>query len=385
VIARAAVVVALVLAIAPAHADGDDGAAAFRAAEQLLGAGELEAAQAAYEAVANRYPDGPWADGALLEAGELAERRGDLDGAIALWQRLLDDYPTSREARRARARMGVVSRRVGEDGAWVELAEQVDAIQRAEADAEDSTPHAEAMTALIASHPDYPQAFQAQMWTGDTWLRLGLPARAAASFAEARATADDPAERWRADKAHADALTADGRLDDAARAYRGLYGRGDVEDRAVDTALAKVAKIRQRAKLRVLSWLALAASLIVVVASTARATRSARGTLRALIRPPIEVLYFAPVALVLIGVALTGNQVVGAAVQRILAGGLITTWLVGASLEASRRASRLRWPIVLLHLVVAVAAIASVCFLAVFHDQLIDMIAETWAHGHDMH
>lgn len=359
-----------------------DSGADFRAATQLIGEGKLEEAQAAFEALYERDPTGDWADDSLIEAAELAERRGQLARALELWRRAAELEPPTPYLRRVRARIEALGGKLGADGEWREVAEQVDAIQRASVGAEDETPQAEAMTALMEANPEYPRAHAVWMWIGDAWMRLALPERALAAFAAAAERGDDD-DRWYARKAVADALAALGRLDDAERAYRALYGHGDLGDRAIDKAIEKLDKIRRRAFLRLASALALIGALGFVIACAAWCTRSARGTARALIRPPVEVFYFAPVAAVLIGVALTGNEMVAGAVRWILLGGLVTSWLIGASLEAARRAGRLRLGVAAAHAVVASIAIAAVCFLAVAHDQLLDLIGETWTHGHD--
>lgn len=375
--------VVLVIALGARVAHADD---AFRDATRMLGAGDLEGAQAAFDAIVAADPaNKPLASEALAEAARVAERRGDFAGAQARWQRIVDDYGGERQAPHARKRVAALAERIGDDGAWLEVAEQVDAIQRAAVRAEDPTPQAEAMAALLAAHPDYPRAFEARMWTGDTWLRLGLPARAEAVYADALAATQDPAQQWAAAKARGDALAAQGQLDDAERVYRGLYGAGDLQDRALDRELDTLAKIRARARLRLLCWLGLALALVIVTAALAWATRSPRVALRALARPPVDVVYFVPVALIFGAVAWRGNDLVAGAVRWILLGGLVTTWLVGASLEACRRHRRIGAPLVLLHIAAATIAIASVCYLSVFHDQLLDLLAETWNHGHDIH
>src|SRR5687767_653507 len=90
-------VVALAAGSAAAQDAGYDAAARFRDATVLLGAGDLDAAQAAFEAVAAAEPAGPWADDALSEAASVAERRGDLGAAQRLWRRILAEHPSSRQ------------------------------------------------------------------------------------------------------------------------------------------------------------------------------------------------------------------------------------------------------------------------------------------------
>jgi outer membrane protein assembly factor BamD (BamD/ComL family) len=379
-VAVALCAVATAAAAQPADPAGD----AFRDATGLLGDGKLAEAQAAFEAVAALDPAGPWADDALAEAAGAAERRGDLAAARRLWRRVLDEHPASRQSRRARARVAAIEKAIGEGGRWLQVAEQHEAILRASIGKSDPSAEVEALAALVAAYPDYPRAHEARMWIGDAWMRLGRPGAAAARFQEARERATDPDERWRAGKAHGDALAMAGDLDGAERIYRGMLGEGDdLADRALAEALADVAKMRTRSRLVLAAWIVLAAGLLLALASAWWLAGGVRPALRALARPPIEVWFFLPVALVFLGVSMSGNFLVEAAVREILLGGLAITWLGGATLELARRRGRLRLPVVLVHVVATTAVIAAVCYLAVMHDRLIDMLAETWHHGHD--
>jgi hypothetical protein len=222
------------------------------------------------------------------------------------------------------------------------------------------------------------------MWIGDAWMRLGRPGLAARRFAAARDLASRPEDRWRAAKAHGDALAMDGDLDGAERVYRGLFGQSDdLSDRALGEALDDLAKMRLRARLILGAWLVLLAGLLGALVAAWRLAGGVRPALRALVRPPIEVWFFLPVAAVISGVALSGNFLVEIAVREILLGGLAVTWLGGVTLELARRRGRLSFPVILVSVLASTASIAAICYLAVMNDQLIDMLSETWHHGHD--
>lgn len=377
--------VAITLCVLAATAAAQDAAGdAFRAATKLLADGELEQAQAAFEAVAALDPAGPWADDALAEAAGAAERRGDLTAARRLWRRVLAEHPSSRQSRRARARVAAIEEAIGAGGEWLAVAEAHEAILRASVGKSDPTPQVEELAALVEAHPAYPRNQEARLWIGDAWMRLGRPGRAAEVFLAARATATDPDDRWRAGKSHGDALALAGDLDGAERVYRGMLGEGDaLSDRALHEGLDDVAKMRLQARLIFAAWIILAVVLLIGLAGAWWLGGGVRPALRGLARPPVEVWFFLPVAAVIAGVALTGNFLVELAVREILLGGLALTWVGGGTLEMARRRGRLRWPIVLVHLVATTAAVVAICYLAVMNDRLIDMIAETWTHGHD--
>ncbi len=377
------VVVALLLA-APARAGSP--AEDFRAASLRYADGDLVGAQAAYLAIADADPSGAWADDALSEAAGIAEKRGALAEARTLWRRLVDEHPSSRQVRRARARLGVIEGAIGADGRWLAVASRHDELLRTSVGVSDPSPYATALDALVREHPDYPRAHEARMWVADTWMRVGLVERAIAGYAEATRLAPDALGRWRAGKAQGDALAIAGRFDEAERLYRGLYGQSDaLADRAVDRALDDLATLRLRQRVVYAAWGLLLLGLIVVAAWARRSTGSVGAAARALARPPVEVWYFVPVAIVIIATALTGNGLVQRAVETILLGGLATAWLVGAGLEAARRAQRLTVAALLVHLLLGAAAVLSVTYLAILDDRLLDMIRETWDHGHDGH
>jgi uncharacterized membrane protein (DUF441 family) len=93
------------------------------------------------------------------------------------------------------------------------------------------------------------------------------------------------------------------------------------------------------------------------------------------------VLYFAPVAALLIAGGHAGNRIVARAVLWIVAAGVVVAWVSGVALDVSGRRPRL--PRVLGHVLAATLAIAAVGYLAVTRDRLLDMLIQTWQHGHD--
>jgi tetratricopeptide (TPR) repeat protein len=379
-----AVTVVVALLIAARGARADDAEAAFRAATQQLARGELEAAQAAFEAVANADPQGAWADDALAEAAETAERRDDLASARRLWRRVLDEHGSSRQARRARVRIAEIEHAIGAGGQWLAVAERHEQILREAVGKSDPSAQVRELEELVAANPEYPRATDARMWIGETWLRLGFPRRAADVFRAARDVAPAGEPRWRAGKALGDALAAAGALDDAEAVYRALVGEGDaLADRVLAEELEHLDTIRARARLILIAWIGLALAVAFVLAHAWLAAGGPRAAARALARPPLEVWFFLPVAAVLVFVAFSGNYLVERAVRWILLGGLAITWLGGASLELARRRGRVRLPILAAHLAAAALAVASICYLAIMNDRLIDMLTETWQHGPD--
>lgn len=379
-LALAVVAAALVLAAPVAGAAGDD-EARFRAATVQLGGGDVAGAADAFERLANDAPSSPWADDALMEAAGAAERLGQLDRARRQLERLVATYPDSRLARRAASKLAQLVAATGARGEWSAVAAEHDAILRDAAGPGDPRPQLRRLEALVRAHPGYPRAHDARMWIGDTWLRQGESATALTWYREAIANAPDARARVRARKAEADALAMRGELDAAEAAYRALGAEPGADRDVIDGALDDVAGLRVRARIMVAAWIALAVLALAAALALWRATRGVRPALRALARPPTEVLFAAPVAAVLIAVSLAGNQLVAAAVRSIALGGLAVGWLSGACLEAARRRGPIGWRRVLFHVVAAAIAVAAIGYLSVMRDRLIDMIVETWKHG----
>jgi uncharacterized membrane protein len=108
-----------------------------------------------------------------------------------------------------------------------------------------------------------------------------------------------------------------------------------------------------------------------------RTAGSWRAAGRRLVRPPIEAVFFVPIAGVLVAVASTGNPLVGRAVWGIAIAGVVTSWVTGALLAGSR--VTLRRAIV--HAVCAMLAVGAATYVAVDHGHLVDFLLETWREG----
>jgi hypothetical protein len=156
---------------------------------------------------------------------------------------------------------------------------------------------------------------------------------------------------------------------------------GDELERAVkDDLLAGAARGRWRDRLQTASWLAIVLALAVLLASLGEAMLRG-GFTRPPLRPPIEVLFLAPVAAVIVAASFTTHRAIAPAVLRISLGGLALAWLSGAALDllrARRRPVRLR---ALVHVGACAAGVIAIGYLALVHDGLLDMLAETVRFG----
>ena len=357
--------------------------AAFADATRKLGDGDLAGARAALEALAATAPGGRWADDALGEAAGIAERQGDLAGARALWQRLLDRYPESRLTRRAAARLGELTAAGGVGGQWDQVAADHDRLVRAAA-TEDPQPLLLELGALLDRSEGYPRWFVAALWLGDAWLRVGDRRRALAWYDRAERAAGDDLERFRAGLARAELWAASGEHVRAERALKALVPPDPLARLAVADALEEVARAQRRSWWAMVAKLALAACALLALVAIRRRAGSTAAAARALWPPPIEVRYLVPVALAIALVGRTGNLLASRAVDLILAGAVVISWLSGTGLELARRRGGPLRGIVVGHAVVAAVATVALVYAAVMHEQLLDLLAETWRHGHDM-
>jgi len=230
----------------------------------------------------------------------------------------------------------------------------------------------------------WPGAPRAALWLADWLRRSGRPGEAAARYGAVVARWPGRPEAREAlrgaagcaldehDWARAEALAA--RLPAVEAAERGIR----------DEVLAAAASGRRRARWYVGAWLALAGTLAALIGSLVEAAlRSPPGRRRAVLRPPIEVAYLAPIAAVLIGVAFTAHRLIAPAVAAISAGGVALSWLSGAALEQLRvdgRARRLR---TVGHIAACVIAVAALAYIALTRDGLVDALIETVRFGPD--
>jgi hypothetical protein len=140
--------------------------------------------------------------------------------------------------------------------------------------------------------------------------------------------------------------------------------------------LHRAAMGRLRARLHVAAWIVLVLAFAGLAGSLAWAARRAR---RWSWRPPIEVIYGAPIAAVLVLASFTAHRAIGPAVTRISLAGLALAWLSGAALELRPGRGR-----AVLHVIACMAGVLAVAYIALTHDGLIDMLIETVRFGPDV-
>jgi tetratricopeptide (TPR) repeat protein len=349
--------------------------------------GKLDAAVRAVE-------QGPADPIAVYEAARAAdERLAQPVRALALYERVLRERGDVAVAVKAEKRAVILRAEIGE-------AHQAEATAFAKLVAEaDRAPDVAARADALAAAA-WPGAPATLLWLAEWLRRHGRFDEAQARYAQVIARWPDSREAVIARRGQA-GTAIDARDWDRAEALASALPIADEADRLTRADLLHAAKVgRLRARLHVAAWIVLVLAFAGLAASLAHAARRALpgtssalpGTSSALpgasrarrsiahaLRPPIEVIYGAPVAAVLVVASFTAHRAIGPAVTRISLVGLALAWLSGAALEL--RPGRLR---AVLHVIACVAGVLAVAYIALTHDGLIDMLIETVRFGPDV-
>ena len=360
------VVVALLALATLAFADEQ----AFRAAGELAANDDPRAIDA-FEAAGAARPVSRWTDDAWVEAARLAEKRGDYDRARRDLEQAIAISTDAQLVRRAKRDLERIAQLTG-GGAWSAVAAEHQRIVTALARGGDPTGELEALEALVRANPQYPRAVAVRITIARGWESEDEVARALRWLRDAVAAARGR-ER---DTARIELVRMLIRNRDLAAARRELVLVGD---RGTQRTLAR--KLATAETQQIVRW-TVVGCLLVLAAIAAVLLRRRAGSWRAaaqrLARPPVEVIYFAPIAAVIGVVAATGNPLVAKAVIWIFIGAAAIAWIAGATLEAARPVGARHAAI---HAVVVGAAVLAAAFLAIDHARLLDLVAETWRTG----
>jgi hypothetical protein len=355
--------IVLIVALLAGTARADDPASAFRAAEAHRSIDELEALGA-------RRPTSDWTDDAWSEAARLAAAAGDVARERRDLEQVVATGTDPQLVRRAKAELDRLAAIAGAGGEWAQVAIEHERLEAAAAHG-DPKPALRALEALVRANPGYPRANAVRLAIGHGWERDGDTERALHWYREAAATGDSTARI-----ALVRALVGARDLSAARQALT------QVSDPHIQAALARdLATAERRQSLRYVLGGVLATIVLALILLLRREAGSWRAVPRALVRPPVEALYLAPIGVVLIAIAWTGNPLVAQAIRAIIGAALAITWLSGASLEAARRRRPIGAMRALGQGLVAAAAVGCVAYLTISGSQLIDMAAETVREG----
>ena len=370
----ACVVVALALA-APAAAQPTDG---LVLADRVTGSrAEVERAVAEIERAPSTTP---YLDEALRKAARASEDvLADPARALALYERILREFPDAGTSRLARVRAELLREQIGAGNAHAAEAAELAALRTGA----DRTPAADMIRRADAlAARDWPGAPDAALFLAEWLQRTGR-----ITEADARYTAI--VERWPGTPqaqtaARGATLTAIlehdwTRAEARARALPAI----DETDRVLrEELLDKIARGRQFDFWYRVAWIVLVLAVLALVVSLLDAALRG-GWRRPSLRPPVEVLFLVPIGAVLIGVALTTHYALAPAVTVLTFGGLALAWISGITLDLLRLHRRPVGARGAVHVVLCLGAVAALLYIVLTHDNLLEMMIETVRFGPD--
>ncbi|HSD91074.1 MAG TPA: hypothetical protein VLB44_26310 [Kofleriaceae bacterium] len=363
---RTLVLLVLVAALGTAHAD----TTALLRGLDTDNKSELDTAISAIQ----HAPAEPGLADVLFAAGRACEDRLlDPPRALALYERILREMPDASVAIAAQRRVEKLRAVRGHEGLSLELAQVI-----AHADQWDPLDIWFRAEALSSAH--WPGAPDAALWLGDWLCRTRNFAAAQHRYALIR-------ERWPASEqarlAHRNAAGCALDAHDfslATKLANELPGDDEIDAAVKTDLLAAARRGRTRAGLYLVSWFALALAILLLLGSLVEAIVRG-GRRRPSWRPPIEVLFLAPVAVIIVAVAFFTQRAIAPAVARISGVGLVFSWISGLTLDLLRARDRSVRVRAILHIAICLIAVVAIGYIAITRDGLVDMLADTMRYG----
>lgn len=363
------------LTVAPVAAEPQGGELDALGAEDV---GLVAKAIAQIEAQPDRATD----PDVLFAAGRACEDKlFDPGRAARIYRRIVAQHPSARVAASAAKKLAELHDLLGERD---ETAPQAAALAQLIAHADEETATAVYERAAELTEATWPGAPAAGRWLAD-WLRRGdRPLEAVAHYVRV-------VERWPG-------------TGEAKRSSRGAVGAA-IDAHAWTLADALIARLpadeavdreireelhrhvvrgrwRDRGYIGAMWIIALALGAFAIELGLAM-RRAPAGERWRVVKPPVEIVFLAPVMAVLIGVAFTANRMIAPAVEIISFGGLVLAWLSGAALEERRRQRRAQRARTVAHVALCVVAVIALVYIALTRDALIDALLETVRFGPD--
>lgn len=325
-------------------------------------------------------PDSPLADDALFLAATLQEEKlADPSAARKTYQLLLAHFPDGRSALSAKRRLAALESAMGPDASGAEpLAKFSDILN--DFPERKTAKSLQLAAKLVRDYPDWSELYRVQIWMGDTYRRRGDLQEALPHYQAALAGTSSPEGKRQASLGAAEVLILTGAFEKAGTELVTLRSLSDDASalHAVDELDALLAQSRSRSRLLLISKILLGAMALALLLLLWRSCGTFAATFAALRRPPLELVYMLPFALLMTLMAFTGHREIGPAVASISAGGLIITWLCGCALRAER-------PLTTAHALLCAAAATlatlSLVYFAVYRSALLDLILTTVRFG----
>jgi hypothetical protein len=358
------------LASAPVAAEPDP-----LALVEELGSGDRAVVERAV-AVIEKSPSSPALADALFRAAMACEDTlADPARALALYERIVRDLPDWRSAGSAERKVAALRGRIGSGNEHARVAAD---FAQLIADADRLAPDVVEQRARVLATADWPGAPDVALWLAEWLRRTGRLDDAQAQYAEI-------ATRWPGTKYQVLGIRGgagnaiDARDWDLADRLSDQLPQLDDMDRIVRDDLMRLSRrgrLIDRWYLR--AWWVAALAFMLLFASLAEvALRVGRPRWR----PPIEVIYLAPIAIVLVGVALTTHSLIAPAVALLAGGGLALAWISGVALDTLRAHDRNVRRRALAHAAVCAVAVLALAVIALGRGNLLEMVIETVQFG----
>ena len=355
----------------------------FELAAELMAHGDSVAAANKFKHIAANTDDADLAANALFEAARLYETKlTEPVRARDLYQELIKRYPDHRTAFGANLRLEDLRDTLGHSKQDERAAAAYLASKNRRTRLGTRT-WAKTVEDILAQHPQWSGAAVAMTDLARAYLELQRFALAKQWFL--RAADLDRVDRFEHLIGAAEADIAAGRYESALALLNGAQSetKGNARRaRALEGAKhqLQVAQVRNRLFVVAIAALALVLALLLVL------LRSAAGSwlsmLRALAKPPTEIVFMLPVATLLVGASFTSHFAIGPAVVTICGIGVMLTWLSATSLR-QRSGNRSR-AVAGTHAVACMIGVVAACYIALHRQGLLDMLVETIRLGPDV-
>jgi hypothetical protein len=317
----------------------------------------------------------PYLEQALREAARACEDvLADPTRALALYERILVEFPDGFAASIARPKVRVLRARLG-DGQYAAEASELAAlsasdlasdeiVRRADVLAARSWPGAPTAALVLAARLERDgrlvEAQRRYAAIEQRWPRTPQALAARRGGVEVALTAHD----W----TRAAALARD--LPTATQAERALHG----------SALDRIARGRQFDWWGRAAWVLLIGGVFALLVSLAEAGARAGWQGRAF-KPGFEIYFLLPLGGVLVGVALTAHATIAPVVCTLSIAGIVLAWLSGSTLELLRVSRRAVGARAALNGILCILVIAALACIALTHNDLLETVIETVQFG----
>ena len=324
---------------------------------------------------ARATPDG--ADALFAAARACEHKLADPARALALYDRIVHELPDARVAAASQRRAERLRAQLGPANAYGIEAKQL-ARLIADADRLESGEVVDRAAALAAAA--WPGAPDAALWLAEWLRRIGRFGQAEAAYREVVVRWPSSSQALLARRGAAGAALDQHAWSHAVDLARALPVPSADDVLVRDELLQAAEQGRLRDRLYTRAWVGLVVAIFALFASLAEAIL--RGGKRwPSVRPPIEILYLAPLGAVLIAISFTAHRAITPVVASITLAGIVLAWISGVTLDLLRARERSVKARAILHILMCTLGVVATGYIVMMHGGLLDLLAETVRSG----